>query len=168
MSEVTFFAQILAAPDDRSLQHVYADWLEEHGDPRGEFVRLQAELAVVEAAARRDRQSRLRDLLRELAPLPNVLVDLAAFTGHGWLLYDIPSAVAEIYTAFPLARTSAELIIAIGIPTTGDLARDMRDLERLLGQRIIPVLADKTQVAAYVAQAAALTEDEDQGRPTDS
>jgi uncharacterized protein (TIGR02996 family) len=37
---------ILANPDDDGLRLVYADWLEEHGDPaRAEFIRVQCELA---------------------------------------------------------------------------------------------------------------------------
>jgi uncharacterized protein (TIGR02996 family) len=162
MSDATFFAQILAAPDDRPLQHAYADWLEERGDPRGEFVRLQAELAVEEDTVRRNRQSRLRDLLDELAPLPNVLIDLAAFTGPGYGLYDMTSTLAELYNAFPLARTTDGLIVAIG--TRDDPSRDLRDLERLLGRRVIPVLADNNQVATYVANAVGTMEPDGDGR----
>lgn len=33
--------EIAANPDDDSLRLVYADWLTEHGDPRGEFISLQ-------------------------------------------------------------------------------------------------------------------------------
>jgi uncharacterized protein (TIGR02996 family) len=34
-----FVAAVLAAPDDDTVQLVYADWLEERGDPRGEYLR---------------------------------------------------------------------------------------------------------------------------------
>ena len=40
-----FLQEILAAPDDDGPRLVYADWLEEHSDPRGEFIRIQCELA---------------------------------------------------------------------------------------------------------------------------
>jgi uncharacterized protein (TIGR02996 family) len=40
-----FLHEIIAAPDDDAPRLVYADWLEEQGDPRGEFIRLQCELA---------------------------------------------------------------------------------------------------------------------------
>jgi uncharacterized protein (TIGR02996 family) len=36
---------ILAAPDDDGPRLIYADWLEERGDPHGEFIRLQVALA---------------------------------------------------------------------------------------------------------------------------
>src|SRR5262245_45314630 len=40
-----FLKAILASPEDDTLRLVYADWLEEHDDPRGEFIRVQSELA---------------------------------------------------------------------------------------------------------------------------
>lgn len=41
-----FLQAILANPDDDQLRLIYADWLEERGDPRGEFIRVQMELAA--------------------------------------------------------------------------------------------------------------------------
>jgi len=41
----SFLQAILAHPDDDHLRLVYADWLEERADPRGEFIRVQMELA---------------------------------------------------------------------------------------------------------------------------
>jgi len=42
MSEhAAFLAAVLAAPDDDLPRLIYADWLDERGDPRGEFIRLQ-------------------------------------------------------------------------------------------------------------------------------
>jgi uncharacterized protein (TIGR02996 family) len=45
--DTAFLARIIAAPADNRPRLVYADWLEEHGDPRGEFIRVQCELATV-------------------------------------------------------------------------------------------------------------------------
>src|SRR5262249_42290216 len=39
--EPEMLAAIYAAPDDLSVRDVYADWLIEHGDPRGELIALQ-------------------------------------------------------------------------------------------------------------------------------
>src|SRR5262245_56818171 len=36
---------IRAHPEDDGPRLVYADWLDERGDPRGEFIRVQCELA---------------------------------------------------------------------------------------------------------------------------
>jgi uncharacterized protein (TIGR02996 family) len=38
--EQAFLAAMLASPDDLVLRQVFADWLEEQGDPRGELLRL--------------------------------------------------------------------------------------------------------------------------------
>jgi uncharacterized protein (TIGR02996 family) len=40
-----FLSAILEAPDDDTPRLIYADWLEERGDPRAEFIRIQCELA---------------------------------------------------------------------------------------------------------------------------
>jgi uncharacterized protein (TIGR02996 family) len=42
--DTAFQRAILANPADTTLKLVYADWLQEHDDPRAEFVRLQVEL----------------------------------------------------------------------------------------------------------------------------
>jgi len=45
MTDRDFMAAIIANPADDAPRLVYADWLEEHDDPRGEFIRVQIELA---------------------------------------------------------------------------------------------------------------------------
>ena len=44
MDEEAFLRAISAAPDDAAPRLVYADWLDERGDPRAEFVRVQVRL----------------------------------------------------------------------------------------------------------------------------
>jgi uncharacterized protein (TIGR02996 family) len=51
-SEESFMKAILEAPDDDALRLVYADWLEERGDPRGEFIRIQIARADAEGDTR--------------------------------------------------------------------------------------------------------------------
>ncbi len=51
MTEDAFLQTIRENPDDDGPRLVYADWLEERGDPRGEFIRVQCELARVEQGA---------------------------------------------------------------------------------------------------------------------
>jgi uncharacterized protein (TIGR02996 family) len=41
--EAAFLRALIAAPDDAALRGVYADWLEERGDRRAEFLRLDAD-----------------------------------------------------------------------------------------------------------------------------
>lgn len=42
-----FERAVVASPDDDTVRLVYADWLDERGDPRGEFIRVQIALARV-------------------------------------------------------------------------------------------------------------------------
>jgi uncharacterized protein (TIGR02996 family) len=42
--EERFLRALIASPDDGALRAVYADWLEERGDPRAEFLRLETAL----------------------------------------------------------------------------------------------------------------------------
>jgi len=55
--EAEFLAEIYASPDDDGLRQVFADWLSERGDPRGELIVLQ--LAPEVSDAMRKRQATL-------------------------------------------------------------------------------------------------------------
>jgi uncharacterized protein (TIGR02996 family) len=44
-----FLQAILENPDDDTPRLIYADWLEERDDPRGEFIRIQCRLAAMSA-----------------------------------------------------------------------------------------------------------------------
>jgi uncharacterized protein (TIGR02996 family) len=75
----SFFHAIVSAPDDDTPRLIYADWLQDRDDPRGEFIRLQCQLARIKYNGRpnkrRDQlQERVNELLAEygkmwLAPL---------------------------------------------------------------------------------------------------
>src|SRR5262245_45613198 len=43
----SFLRAMLAAPADSALPLVYADWLEDRGDPRAEYLRLGVHLAAL-------------------------------------------------------------------------------------------------------------------------
>src|SRR5690348_9304066 len=59
-----FLRSILADPDSDTPRLVYADWLEEQGNPRGTFIRLQCARAKL---TRHDAD--WKDLLAQEAPL---------------------------------------------------------------------------------------------------
>jgi uncharacterized protein (TIGR02996 family) len=42
--EQAFLRSLLANPSDEPLRLVFADWLDEYGDPRGTFLRLEVAL----------------------------------------------------------------------------------------------------------------------------
>jgi uncharacterized protein (TIGR02996 family) len=66
--EDQFLRHILAAPDDHARRLVFADWLLDRDDPRGELIRLQCDLARLSEAderyaalAARERECLARD-----------------------------------------------------------------------------------------------------------
>jgi uncharacterized protein (TIGR02996 family) len=46
--EEAFLRAIVENPDDDTPRLVFADWLDEHDDPRGEFIRVQCQLATLQ------------------------------------------------------------------------------------------------------------------------
>jgi uncharacterized protein (TIGR02996 family) len=62
--------EVLAHPDDDVPRRVYADWLSERGDPRGELIAVQCELARRDAKdpGRRELELRELELLRDHGP----------------------------------------------------------------------------------------------------
>jgi uncharacterized protein (TIGR02996 family) len=66
--ERAFMTAILERPDDDATKLVYADWLEEQGDPRGEYLRLMLKVRQERVVAPAQRQ-RHQDLSAELAAL---------------------------------------------------------------------------------------------------
>jgi uncharacterized protein (TIGR02996 family) len=64
-----FLPAVLERPDDDTLRLVYADWLQERGDPRAEFIRVQVALARMAADDSQlgTLRARERDLLEEHA-----------------------------------------------------------------------------------------------------
>jgi uncharacterized protein (TIGR02996 family) len=65
-----FLRAIAAAPRDPLPRQVYADWLEEQGDVRGEYLRVQCLLATraVRGERRRELRRRERQLQAEIDP----------------------------------------------------------------------------------------------------
>src|SRR5947207_2741650 len=49
MTDADFLRDILADPDADEPRLRYAEWLDQRGDPRGEFIRVQVELARLES-----------------------------------------------------------------------------------------------------------------------
>src|SRR5947199_1700743 len=47
MEDEGYIQAILADPEDDALRLVYADWLEERGDPRGEYLRCRCARAAL-------------------------------------------------------------------------------------------------------------------------
>ena len=67
-----FFAEVVANPQSDDPRLIYADWLEEHGDQRGEFIRVQCEL------------DKSNDLQKEFYELGVRSTQLTAEHGEKW------------------------------------------------------------------------------------
>ncbi|MEK6236070.1 MAG: TIGR02996 domain-containing protein, partial [Planctomycetales bacterium] len=68
--EQAFLEEIVANPGDPAPRLIFADWLEERGDPRAEVIRLQHALLRIPGPPNRDKlEARMRKLLyRENVP----------------------------------------------------------------------------------------------------
>src|SRR5262245_55204692 len=79
-ADAAFLRSVAANPDDDLPRLVYADYLDERGDPRGEFVRLQVERPRLppDDPRRAEWSARERELLRRhgdewLGPLTRIV-----------------------------------------------------------------------------------------------
>jgi uncharacterized protein (TIGR02996 family) len=69
--EAALLAAILAHPDEDTPRLMYADWLDEHGQPeRAEFIRIQCDATADEAAEDRVAELEERNRVKWLAGLP--------------------------------------------------------------------------------------------------
>src|SRR5215471_4955200 len=66
-TEAAFLADVAADPGDDHVRLIFADWLSERGDPRGDFLRAQCELARPGGPVRLETLGRELTLLREHA-----------------------------------------------------------------------------------------------------
>src|SRR5438105_2566118 len=66
----SFLQAIRAMPTDQALRLVYADWLEDRRDERGEYLRIQAKLlgAARERKSRKELQARYKKLRSRIDP----------------------------------------------------------------------------------------------------
>jgi len=83
MSHDAFLDEIRADPEDTIPRLIYADWLEENGDPLAELIRVQCELAEmdVEADGRAELRNRERELLADYEQ--RFVEPLRRFAPHG-------------------------------------------------------------------------------------
>ncbi|MGC4122244.1 MAG: TIGR02996 domain-containing protein [Myxococcales bacterium] len=87
-SEGEFLSRIYDDPDSEELRRVYADWLLEHGDVRGEFIALQCERAAgrgTPAGLRRERQILEEHEDRLAGPLAQYVVAKGRHFEQGFL-----------------------------------------------------------------------------------
>jgi uncharacterized protein (TIGR02996 family) len=95
MHEAGFIQAIREAPHDEAVRLIYADWLDERGDARGEFLRLESHLRTVDAQEPR----RPADLARWLDLRDRVPADWV--DGLGWRVNGLllPPALVTLLAA---------------------------------------------------------------------
>src|SRR5262245_52794332 len=69
-TDADFLRAFLESPDDDDLRLIFADWLDDHDDLRGELMRLQILVSRRDGDEKsiRNKEQRLRDLLRHQVP----------------------------------------------------------------------------------------------------
>ena len=79
--EANFLEGIQASPDDLFLRLVYADWLEERGDPRSEYLRVDGELLRLMSSL----SPKASDVDRKLKQLRSRLKKLSKTLDAAWV-----------------------------------------------------------------------------------
>ncbi len=110
--EDAFLHDILARPDDDAPRLIYADWLDERNNPRGEFIRVQCALAQLseEDPRRWPLEQREGELLREHEAkwLPKNIGDASCLFRRGFVeeirlfLQDFLDRAKSIFAQMPL------------------------------------------------------------------
>ncbi len=123
MSEAAdFMAQIVAAPDDDRPRMVFADWLMQYGDPRGELIAVQCALA---------RHATTNDDVGPLTPLENRERALLKAYGKAWTV-DVETRLKS-WGEFGFRRGFIEsLTFNGGFAETGERVREAAPLLRSL------------------------------------
>src|SRR5271166_6206709 len=120
MDHAAFLEAIVAHPDDDTPRLVYADWLEERGDPRGAFIRAQCALERLGAddprrAALEDEADELLETHQDdwLSPFPGRTDELQFRRGFVELLVvdseSLLSSADKWFRTFPLRRLTVRL-----------------------------------------------------------
>ncbi|QJW97149.1 TIGR02996 domain-containing protein [Frigoriglobus tundricola] len=131
-----FLTAIAAQPTDRTLRLVYADWLDERADPRGELIRVEDEMRHLPVFAdrfweRKPRRNALRaDAGPEWCERMRYGTECAPVFGHG-----IPTGWRERWR---LVREFTERWHRIPMPDVSGEHAEMTEAETRLGRQLPP------------------------------
>jgi uncharacterized protein (TIGR02996 family) len=140
MNEQALLEAIGASPRDAALRLVYADWLEERGDGRGELVRVEEEMRALPAYSDRFWQLKARRNELRAAAAPGWLEamgygsDVWPLFGHG-----VPDGWRERWR---LVRELVERWHRRPMPDVGGRAAEVREVEERLGRALPPSLRE--------------------------
>jgi uncharacterized protein (TIGR02996 family) len=114
MEDEPFLRAISAAPDDDAPRLVYADWLDDRGDPRAEFVRLQVRLRHLSAhdPSRTEHAARERQLRAACPPYWLSRLDPPVWCVVGNIVDERRSPGGESVRGTRLFRPNAKVYLA--------------------------------------------------------
>jgi uncharacterized protein (TIGR02996 family) len=132
--EVAFLAAIADRPGDQTPRLVYADWLDDRGDPRAELVRIEEEQRTLPADG--DRYWALKPRRDELRA--GCSADWLAALGYGTVYRPVlaPWPTAGVKGRFRLLRELVERWYGVPIPDAGGRADEVAAVEARLGRTL--------------------------------
>lgn len=135
-AEAAFLAAVADRPGDPTPRLVYADWLDDRGDPRAELVRIEEEMRTLPAHA--DRYWSLKPRRNELRA--GCSPDWLAALGYGTVYRPVlaPWPGADVRGRFRLLRELVERWYGEPLPDAGGRADEVAAVEERLG-RTLPV-----------------------------
>jgi uncharacterized protein (TIGR02996 family) len=135
VDEQSFLAEIEAHPEDRAVRLVYADWLEERGDPRGELIRIEEEMR--QAPVHEDHYWNLKRRRNELRPRGDRswLQRLRYGTDYEPVFREVPDGWRERWR---LLREFTERWYGIPMEDVGGHSEEVRRTEEELGLDLPP------------------------------
>jgi uncharacterized protein (TIGR02996 family) len=146
-----FLSAIAAQPTDRTLRLVYADWLDEQSDPRGELVRVEEEMRALPVFS---------DRFWELKPRRNALRTQIGAEWCGQMRYGtecepvfrhgIPDGWRERWR---LIREFTERWHRVPMPDVGDWQKEIAEAEARLGRKLPPSVREWVAFMNDVRQA---------------
>src|SRR5262245_4165981 len=141
-AEAPFLEAIRAAPSDVASRLVYADWLEERGDPRGELIRVEEEMRTVPVFSDRFWQLKpRRNQLRAASP-SDWLESMRYGTDCEALFRDVPKCWKEWWR---LVRAVTDVWYGVSFRDVGGSETAVLATQSLLGRDLPP------SVRAWVA-----------------
>ena len=148
--EAAFLAAIQAAPHDLAPRLVYADWLDDRGDPRGELIRIEEEMLSLPAFA--DRYWELKPRRNELRELADP--DWRAAFGYGTVARPLfGHGVPDDWKGrWRLIRAAVEHRHGIPMGDVGGRAAEVRAAEDRLGLTLPPSVREWVAFAHDIEQ----------------
>jgi uncharacterized protein (TIGR02996 family) len=115
LQEDGFLRSIIAAPKDDNVRLVYADWLQEKNDPRGEFIRCQVQAAAKQTPAEEKRKlnARAKVLLAQHQWLPPYFQGKGAKIERGFVVRFARNEEAEVPSTDEVAKLAADPFFAL-------------------------------------------------------